>query len=510
MGSSRLSVRFVQGFLLLFVPPTVMAGGIFVLLYSLEVHHHPAALVATLLVGVVTMVTYLAFMVHGMAESLVAMLREMQLDTELMATVDPAHRLLIQTGDELESLAETINRLGERLSAAQDTLSSAVSHATEEATTERRFLADVLEAAGAAIAVLAADGRVGLANAAARALLAPEGSAIVGRNLSDLVEGEDTRHLVNRPRGRRVADRVLLRRSVGTTLEAVVAMLPSGDGREGGFILVIREAVPPTRSGAYTRSETADLGSRRKGETRARAVGLGARSPAGAAPVPRLSSLYDSTLFTARVGRGERADRERPIVELDCVVFDSESTGFDHDGQDRIVSLAGVRVRGGAVRREDIFDALVNPRRPIPPASTALHGVTDAMVADAPPIDVILPEFLRFTRGAVLAGHKVWFDLRFLDRESLRLGLSPFEQTHAVLDTLLLARLVNESLEDLGLDGISRRLGVNAEGRHSALGDALTTAEIYVRLLELLRNRGIVTLGQTLDAVARLQDTTAD
>ena len=110
------------------------------------------------------MVVYLAFMVHGMGESLVAALREMQLDTELMATVNPAHRLHIETGDELESLAATINRLGERLSATHASLSSAVAHATEEVTAERALLAGVLDAAGAAIVTLTADRRVGLAN----------------------------------------------------------------------------------------------------------------------------------------------------------------------------------------------------------------------------------------------------------------------------------------------------------------------------------------------------------
>ena len=171
MRSSRLSARLLQGVLLLFVPPTVVAGGILSLLYFLGVHHHRAALVATLLIGGAAMVVYLAFMVHGMGESLVAALREMQLDTELMATVNPAHRLHIETGDELESLAATINRLGERLSATQASLSSAVAHATEEVTAERTFLAGVLDAARAAIVTLTPDGRVGLANSAARALL---------------------------------------------------------------------------------------------------------------------------------------------------------------------------------------------------------------------------------------------------------------------------------------------------------------------------------------------------
>jgi DNA polymerase III epsilon subunit family exonuclease len=493
----------VQGVLLLFVPPTVVAGGILGLLYFLGVHHHPAASLVTLLVGGAVMVAYLGFMVHGMGESLVAALREMQFDTEVMATVNPAQRLRIETGDELESLATSINRLGDRLSAARNSLTADVARATEEIAAERTFLAGILEAAGTAIVALARDGRVGLANAAARALLAPDGFSIVGRKLSDLVGHEDAGHIEDRMQEEGAPIRVLLRKSDGSALEAVATKIASGMGERGSVVLVLREGGDPSRHAAPVASETAEALQLRGPGPSVRCVSAGPRSTARIGDVSRLS-LSEAVLFEARVGQGDHVDRERPIAELDATVFDSETTGLDRDARDRVVSLAGVQVRGGVVRRDDIFDALVNPGRPIPSASIALHGVTDAMVADAPPIEAILPAFLRFSRGCVLVGHHAWFDFRFLDRECVRLGFPSLAHGHAVLDTHLLARLVNGSLADLGLEGIAHRLGVSMEGRHSALGDALATAEIYVRLLTLLRERGIVTLGQARDAVARL------
>jgi len=121
-------------------------------------------------------------------------------------------------------------------------------------------------------------------------------------------------------------------------------------------------------------------------------------------------------------------------------------------------------------------------------------------VAEAPSIDVVLRAFLRFAEGAVLVGHEVWFDLRCLEPDVARLGLPSLTATRPVLDSLLLSQAVHASASDHDLDAVAARLGVTIQARHSALGDALATAEVFVRLLELLRKRHIRTLGQALDA----------
>jgi len=119
-----------------------------------------------------------------------------------------------------------------------------------------------------------------------------------------------------------------------------------------------------------------------------------------------------------------------------------------------------------------------------------------------PPLDVVLPAFLRFAGNAVLVGHEVSFDLQFLAPEAQRLGL-PSLTTRPVLDTRLLSRSLHGPAEEHSLETVALRLGVPVVGRHSALGDALTTAEIFVRLLAVLRNRGVSTLGEALEAVRR-------
>lgn len=95
------------------------------------------------------------------------------------------------------------------------------------------------------------------------------------------------------------------------------------------------------------------------------------------------------------------------------------------------------------------------------------------------------------------------FDLRFLEPEARRLDLSSLTRGRPILDTRLLSRALHGPGADHSLEAIALRLGVEVRGRHSALGDALTTAEIFVRLIALLKKRGVRTLGEALDAIRR-------
>jgi DNA polymerase III epsilon subunit family exonuclease len=220
--------------------------------------------------------------------------------------------------------------------------------------------------------------------------------------------------------------------------------------------------------------------------------------PAGLLPRPELHDLVDLEVMTSQ-GVGE--ERDRRLSDLTFVVLDVETTGLRPDLGDRVVSLAAVKVRGGMICREEIFDALVNPGRSIPPRSAAIHGITDERVAGAPRLEAVLPDFLRFAEGGVLVGHEVWFDLAFLEPEARRMGWPDIPAGHGVVDTRLISRFIHGSLPDHTLDTVAERLGVTIEDRHTALGDALATAEVLVRLLALLRERGITTLPALLAAV---------
>ncbi|MFC4728676.1 3'-5' exonuclease [Coralloluteibacterium thermophilus] len=189
------------------------------------------------------------------------------------------------------------------------------------------------------------------------------------------------------------------------------------------------------------------------------------------------------------------------LEALTCVVFDTETTGLAPSA-DAIVQIAAVRVVNGRVVEGETFETLVDPCRPIPAGSTAVHGITDAMVAGAPPVAEAAARFHRFADGAVLVAHNAPFDMEFLRRTEAAIG-ARFD--HPVLDTVLLSAAVFGQREDHSLDALARRLGVVIpEGaRHTAMGDAVATAEAFLRLAAILRGRGLDTFGDVLAEMRR-------
>jgi len=204
---------------------------------------------------------------------------------------------------------------------------------------------------------------------------------------------------------------------------------------------------------------------------------------------------YDFDLFEHIGGVGALA--ERKLSELSYTVFDTETTGLEPSAGDEIISIGAVRIVNGRVLKQEVFEQLVNPRRPISRESTAIHGIDDKQVANEPPIEQVLPRLHRFCEDTVLVAHNAAFDMRFLELKEAATGVR-FGQP--VLDTLLLSAVVHPSMDNHHLDLIAERVGVRVIGRHTALGDALLTAEVFLRLVPLLAERGIVTLGQALEA----------
>jgi DNA polymerase-3 subunit epsilon len=228
------------------------------------------------------------------------------------------------------------------------------------------------------------------------------------------------------------------------------------------------------------------------------------RGPAGQAPAGRVVAgsgtesrpeFYDFDLFERRERTGDWT--HALLSELAYTVFDTETTGLLPTEGDEVVAIGAVRVVNGRLLRQESFERLVDPRRSVPEVSTAVHGLTREMLRGRPTIEVVLPEFARYAADTVLVGHNVGFDLQFLRVKEQATGV---RLRQPVLDTLLLDAVASPEHEGRSLEAIATRCGIEVVDRHSALGDAVVTAEVLLRLVTLLERQGVRTLGEALTA----------
>ncbi len=215
------------------------------------------------------------------------------------------------------------------------------------------------------------------------------------------------------------------------------------------------------------------------------------------APIER-EVVYDFELLSKERNAGVLESR---LEDLTYVVFDTETTGLT-PSSDEIVQIAGVRIVNGRRVRREVFDTLVDPQRSIPPVSTEVHGITEDMVKGAPTIAEAGKRFHAFARGAVLIAHNAPFDMEFLRRHEKSMN-ARFD--HPVLDTVLLSAVVYGQLEQHSLDALTARLGITIpeEARHTAIGDTVATADAFLKLIPMLRARGLETFGDVLSEVRR-------
>ncbi len=205
--------------------------------------------------------------------------------------------------------------------------------------------------------------------------------------------------------------------------------------------------------------------------------------------------FYDFDLFNQE-GQTPELDN-RLLTSLTYTVFDTETTGLDPIGGDEIISIGAIRVFNGRILKDETFEQLINPRRRIPEKSIEIHKIQPEMLKGKPVIKEVLPVFHKFVGNTVLVAHNAAFDMRMLQVKEKETGI---KFINPVLDTLLLSAVAHPSHKNHAFEAIAKRLGVNVIGRHTALGDAITTAQIFLKLIYILEQKGIKTLKEAREA----------
>lgn len=223
-------------------------------------------------------------------------------------------------------------------------------------------------------------------------------------------------------------------------------------------------------------------------------LALGEPRPMG----PSCAVLYDFDLLNVAIPDDLAMV---PLKALSFVVFDTETTGLN-PAQDEICQIAALRLVNGKIRHSECFDTLVNPGRPIPASASAVHRITDAMVADAPAVPEALQRFHGFAADAVLVAHNAPFDMSFLRRREAEIG-GRFDQP--ILDTVLCSAILYGQSADHTLDALCERLHIHIPdtARHTAIGDAIGTAEAFRKMIPMLEAAGLPNLGALIKAFDR-------
>ena len=390
-------------------------------------------------------------------------LRRLTEEARLAFTAHAGHRLTEEGHSDLDGLRRALNALAERHETILDRQAEAVASARAALEEEHYLLAAVLSEVNEGILACTLDGRILLYNAAAVHLLETDtapGLVGLGRSVFALLDHARLSHALKTLTAS--SPQQTERPAITLAIEQLavrIRPLTSRDALPDGFLLVVTPTavapvVPATHSVMY------DFALRR---------------------LPTVSSSLDDAPLTTRI----------------YTVFDTETTGLRPEESDEIIALGAVRIVNGRLLREEAFDTLIDPRRTVPPAATRIHGLTAEDLQGQPTLDVVLPRFHRFAQESVLVAHNAAFDLGFLKQKEQRTGLR-FD--HPVLDTMLLSAVVLPAQEDHSLDALARRLGIQVVNRHSALGDALMTGAVFLKLLPLLAAHGIHTLGQAQEA----------
>jgi len=486
-------------------------------------------------------------------------------ETLMIYTVNPSHRIKIDASKDMNRLAALINEGAERYEALFAGVEDKIRQARQEVEQDKNVLAAIVGQLPEGIIICNPSGSILLFNKKAQEVLTLREKSCdnpnfeklsgpflgLGRNISSIIDPAQIDRAVTEISGKlnglsdRQAD-VLAGHPVsffsitgpmGNLLS--IEMVPILDHRQklAGFILIIhdltqactleaRRMVMQVLSGfqhgldeiwssvetllAHSQSTTFhqtqvlkliyDHTCRMK-----ELIRISSSEPADfqtISPITLLDSsrpeFYDFDLFNRPEASPDL--QEYFLTNITYTVFDTETTGLD-PRTDEIISIGAVRIVNNRLLRDDVFNTLVDPKRDVGVESIKVHGIQPEMLQGQPPIEVALSYFKRFSENTVLIGHNAAFDMRMIQIKEPVTGI---RFTQPVLDTMFLSAVLHPAHRYHSLEAIAERLGLCIKGRHTAVGDATATAEIFLKFVPLLARKNILTLK---DAILASQKT---
>jgi DNA polymerase III epsilon subunit family exonuclease len=185
--------------------------------------------------------------------------------------------------------------------------------------------------------------------------------------------------------------------------------------------------------------------------------------------------------------------------ELEYIIVDIETTGLE-PAQAEITEIGAIKAKGGDIK--DIFSALIRPKKSIPPNITRLTGIDDEMVRDCPAAETVLPQFISFIGNHLLIAHNAEFDIPFIKHHVKQ--ATGQEISNRLACTLKLSRYLLPNLANHKLHTVAAHFGLAAADRHRAMGDVETTFQIWLKFIDLLKQKGINSQHELDALIARL------
>ncbi len=463
-----------------------------------QLYESPDDLIAPLFLGGSLLLIILLFFLNEMFQSYILPLDRLMEDSRLLTTVNPEHEIKVKGCWEIMELARRLNEAAEQMRRMRDQLEHGLGERCEALEQESAHVLEIVSRLPRGVLVVNAWDQIVYFNARALAISSRllDGDEAHYRVIGYVGLGRQVRDLF----GERAAEE--MRR----TADASRADFPSSSGlfrfETGWFEERGIQAGYAPLNGEERGSGACMVYLEQAGDTEEESCRCATPLVCPVhddCPTELLAPFrLDAELLWHPVPAPPLEDV--PLRQLPCTVFDLETTGLDPDGGDEIVSISAVRIINGRIASEEPFHQLIQPKGPIPLESERIHGISQEMVRDRPGAETVLPSFGFYCRDTVLVSHCAEFDMLFLGQQGKSLGL---ELDNPVLDTMLLATAVLTSRRDQSLESTVRRMGASLHARHSSLGDALSAAEVFLRLIPLLEKQGVHTLGQAVETSRR-------